>query len=891
MDGFTDLLKPFEESCRTHRDEVAVVEEKGDSWQETGYGALYDRATDISRSLEEHQLGHGDRAAILLKNGSDWAASFFAVISRGAVCVPLNVDWERDDIANILKDCSCRLVLATEDLSSKLDGLECEVLDVNEIPSRDGSGSENSADISQAQLHEDACILYTSGTTGSPKGVVLTQKNLLANIESIEKLGVILPTDRVLSGLPLYHVYPLVISMLLPLLQGTTIIYMKELTPTGIKKAITGTEPTFFISVPQILTKTHDKIKRKFKAIPLPIRALINGLRKVCGFVRKATGFNLGRYVFGFVHKDFPSGFRGFAVGGAKFEKEVEQFLESLGFTMLQGYGMTEASPVISYNSFDEKRAGSVGKALPGVEIRIDPVEEGSKAGEVLVRGDNVMKGYYNKPDKTGETLKDGWLHTGDLGYLDEDGFLFLTGRKKEVIVLPSGKNIYPDRIEKHYQERLPIKEICVLDVKSPEDGSVRLHAIIVPERDKLGEYGAADLGPTVKRKIDEASRGLASNERVSTVTITFDPIPRTSLGKIKRFKVRELYERELSGEGGKRKKTEEDERFLADEDNAKVVEAVNAVSGAKEVFPGDLLESVGIDSLSRLELSDEVGSRFSKKFPDELFTNAFTVKELASGVKEHLEKAEEPYEKGASIEDRIDEKPSEATLRRIGLRPRAGAFLIGWFFLLPIRLIFALFFRLRVTGWENVPKEGPYIIYANHTSYFDPFLIACAVRPRPRLDLFFVGFRLFFEVPVIRRLVKVGRIIPVDFANEMLEALKSVYYVLDHKKGACLFPEGARSNDGSVKPFKKGFGMVADKADPVMVPVYIRGAYQSWPVGRKWPRPARLSVHIDEPVSVDQLRREGENKDIEQKSAAISEGAREHLKKFIERCDKDMGN
>lgn len=903
-----NLREKFKESTLNHSQKIAIQHKKNDKWISVYYSDLGRNAENISALLQEEKAGKGEKVAILLDNRSEWPAIFFATVSIGAISIPIDYTSRPEEIENILKNSECKLIFTSEDLFSLAEGLRKKCPFLKKVISVDSAEFKNRieklpAESKNVQIDPDdlACILYTSGTTAEPKGVMLTHGNLLANCASVQKLNLVTSTDSVVSVLPLHHSYPLTGTVIFPLLNGGRIIYPGTMRSEDILKAMRETKATVFFGVPQIYYSFHQKIAEVLLKIPFPVNLIFKLIIKALYGMRKKTGINLARYFLYGVHRKFGRSMRLFISGGAKLDEKVEEAMFRLGFTVLEGYGLTETSPVLTFNPLKRPKIGSAGTPIPDVEIRLaDKDEKG--IGEVIARGPNIMKGYYKREDLSMEVIKGGWFHTGDLGYIDKDGYLFLTGRLKEVIVLSSGVNVYPEEVEEAYSVQVPCKEMCVFEVpaKKGKEESLALWAVIVPDLEFFKKYGEVNLKDVIRERLDNVSRILPPHKRVMGFHITLDELPHTLLGKIKRFAVKEVYtpiimkEKEevlASGEISK-----EDLEIMKTGTGQKIINYLKEQTTLeKDITPQDLLElDLGIDSLGRIELASGLEKTFGIKIKDEIIGKAFTVRDLIKGtdllLKDKTEALSED-EKGIDFgpdywKDLFKILPKKENLAKIDLHPGFGAWLGGFIFTGVFYVIFKVFYRLEVEGKENLPKEGPCILYANHTSYLDGFLVAASLPNFPKLDLFFVGFRPYFDVPVIRNLVKIGRIIPLDFSAHLLEAMRSCYYVLNNGKTLCLFPEGIRSLDGNVGKFKKGFGILAKEAKSKLVPVMLEGAYEAWPRTSKFPKRHPLKVSFAKALSIEETMEDGYKLGAKDDYEAICLAAKERLLKL----KKDTG-
>jgi long-chain acyl-CoA synthetase len=886
----SDLARAFKESAAKHSGRTAVQYREDGKWIDLSYEGLKDRVEAFSTFLSEKGVRKGDRVAIILENGPAWPAIFFATLAVGAIAVPISPDAGAKEIENILADSEniladsgCKLVF---DKNSDLDA-----------PGRHRPPAEWTPP--PVALSDTACILYTSGTTDRPKGVELSHGNLVSNCGALREVNLIVPEDRIISVLPLHHAYSMTVTMLQPLLYGMTVIYPGSVKGEDISRAMKDLNPTVFVAVPQIFYSFHKKIIEALNRIPFPLNLLLNALSAFLYGVRKKTRVNLARALFFGLHGKFGKSMRLFVSGGAKLDENVQRALFKLGFTILEGYGLTETSPVLTINPLKNPKIGSVGLPVPGVELKI--INKDKKgAGEVIARGPNIMKGYYKRDDLSRDVIKEGWFHTGDLGYTDKDGYLFLTGRSKDVIVLSSGLNIYPEEVEEAYLKEVPARGMCIFEVpakKGMKESRV-LWAVVVPDLEFFKKYGEVNLRNVLKERFDNVSKSLAPAKRVMGFSVTLEPLPRTLLGKIKRFEVKNIYTPRIIKEEYEPEAKElspEDLKLIESPSGRAITDYLKKQTGVKgAIAPDDSLElDLGIDSLGRIELASGLEKLFNIKIPGDVFGRSFTVRDLILGISPlsasipgldksglprpasipGLDKRGCPRQSGDGINSTywrttLSVPPNKQNLQRIDLKPGLWPWFCCFAFTCLLKLFFKAFCNLKVEGARNIPEKGPYILYVNHTSYFDGLLVAAALTKFPRLDLFFVGFRPYFEVPVIRNLVKIGRIIPLDFSAHLLEALRSSYYVLKKGKNLCLFPEGLRTLDGKVREFKSGFGILAKESGARLVPVFLKGAFEAWPRTSKFPRRHPVTVKFGKPL--DPLKTDS--------YAAICARSRQHL-------------
>ncbi len=901
-----DLREKFKNAWPKYSNRVAIRHKKDGQWADISYGEFKDDVGALSAFLSQEGVRKDDKIAILLENRPEWPVVFFAAVSIGAVVVPLDPGTDEKEIERILRDSGCAVAFTSDGpllekiSSARPDSLKT-VVSVDSETFRNALKPREGLPGAETEIlpQDPACILYTSGTTGEPKGVVLSHRNLLSNSEFVWTSGIFTDKDRMISVLPLHHAYPLMVTMLVPLLHGGTIVYPESMRTEALFEAMEKGDSTFFVGVPRIFYLFCQNISDRLKKIPPPFKFLLNTTIEVLYKVRNKTGLNLAALLFRAAHRKFGKHMRLFVSGGAKLDEDAARTLFKFGFTILEGYGITETSPVLTINPFKKPKIGSVGPAVPGVEIRIKDKDR-KGVGEVVVRGQNVMEGYYRREDLTREAIKDGWFYTGDLGYIDEDGYLFLTGRSKELIVLSSGLNIYPEEIEAAYSEKAPIKEMCVLEIPAARgaEENLVLWAVVVPDLEYFRKYAEINLRDVIKERFDNVSRILPPHKRIMGFHITLDELPRTVLGKIKRFAVKEAYTPGVikKAEVGPRPEelSKEDAELMGSGTGKKITGCLAKQTGVKRaITPADLLElDLGIDSLGRIELASALEQIFNMEIKDEIIGGAFTVRDLITGVKSLLREGMEALSapgkavrRGPEYWRRLFQTlPRKQNLDKIDLSPGFGTWLGCFVFTRFVYVFFRMFSSLKVEGKDNFPKTGPYILYGNHTSYFDGLLVGVSVPRFPRLDLFFVGFRPYFDVPIIRNLVKIGRIIPLDFSSHLLEAMRSCYYVLKNGKNLCLFPEGMRTLDGEIGEFKKGLGILAKETKAKLVPVILEGAYQTWPRTSRFPKRHPINVRFGEALDPGALEEEGHKLGAGDSYEAICLGARDALIRLKEK-------
>ena len=540
-----NIFQAFEESCRAHPADVAVKLKKPDGYEQLTYGQLLERARGLRSVFWRRGIRAGDRVAILMSNGPDWPAAFFAAMSLQAVAVPIDAQLSPQEVREIIGHARVKL-LATQEkfgvaLSEILGDVSVEVPFFVDMP-WEGFGDEDAGPPPAPDFgpHKLAALFYTSGTTSAHKAVMLTHANILSNVASVRAIKLLKPDDVILSVLPLHHTYPFMITCLLPLLDGATAVYLQSLMHHEIFAALQENRVTVFVGVPQLYALIARSIAEKIDKFGGLVKWSVDRVMDACAFVSRVSGRNVTKNVLRKLHETMGGHLRFMASGGAKIDPEIARSFFRWGLPIVEGYGLTETSPVVTFNPMNPLKYDTVGKVLPGVTVNIsEPGEEG--VGEVCVRGANVMLGYYREPALTKEVLKDGWFFTGDLGTLDKDDYVTLTGRKNEIIVLPNGKKLNPEEVEARYGVSPYIKELCVLYPRRGKEAGA-LVAVIVPDEDLLRAHKHVNIGFKIRWEIDTYSQKAPAHKRIRGFVLTPESLPRTRLGKLIRYQISEKY-------------------------------------------------------------------------------------------------------------------------------------------------------------------------------------------------------------------------------------------------------------------------------------------------------------------------------------------------------------
>jgi long-chain acyl-CoA synthetase len=848
-----NFYEQFTLAADRHAGRTAIEVQHRDRLDAVTYARLRDMADRTAAWLAMIGVAAGDRCAVLADNDAHWCAAYLGVLRRGAVAVPLDTAYKAAQVEALLRDSGARVMFTTAKylptVIAARGAAEREVTIVL-LHGEDEAGVGFEAMVSgrmpapplpacPARPEDPAVILYTSGTTSDPKGVVLTHGNLLAERQAAFEVVHISERDCILGVLPLFHSLAQMANLLLPFSIGARVVFLETVNTTELLRALQERGVTLFACVPQFFYLIHQRVAGELQRRGALARAVFKGLLAVNGACRR-SGVNLGRVLFGRVHAVLGGQMRLMVTGGSRFDPDIGKDLYRMGFDILQAYGLTETSGAATLMRPGDAHLESVGPPLPGVEIRIGPSEAGEDGptdGEVLIRGPIVMQGYFNRPDATSAALRDGWLYTGDLGRLDAEGRLVITGRRKEIIVLSSGKNLYPEEIEAVYRRSVFIKEICILGLTRPgEPAAERLYAVVVPDQAMLAERKVANVGDLLRFEMEGASVYLPHHKRALGYEIWMDPLPRTTTGKIKRFEV----ERRVRQTAARREApggpavADADRAWLEREDLAPILTLLrkSARPGTSVVPDANLELDLGLDSMERVELLTALEQRFGADVPEEELQRLYTVRELAESILAHSKGG--VAEAGVGGWDALlDPSAIDAAAFGRWLEPHTVVPTVVFAALKLLGLVLRAGIRIEVTGAEHLPSRGPYLISPNHQSYLDPFVVIGALPHRVARQLFFVGASEYFLTPLTRWMARQVNLMPVDPDASLVPAMQAGACGLRQGRVLVLFPEGERSIDGTVKTFKKGAAILAHHVQVPIVPVAIDGLYEIWPRNR----------------------------------------------------------
>lgn len=547
---YKNVLLFLEKCTKEQENEIALGMKTNLGWSELTFKGLNVLSRRLANYLIKNGIDKGDKLAILSESMPEWGAAFFASVLSGAITIPMDTKLTIYELTSILNDCQPKvLIVSNAYLGTGLE-LKKTIPSIEYIIILDDSGSNHNYpslynipdEPDRKWRHrapsKTAIIIYTSGTTGAAKGVEISFKNVISQVDSVGQCFGLGVKDSLLSILPMNHLLELTVGFLTFLSKGTSIYYSQSLKPKDLFSIIKDKKITFMVVVPAFLKLLKSSLETEINK-KSPFKKLLFEINyKLAKFI---PFHSIRKLMFLDVHKQIGAKFKGCLMGGAPIDKEVGKFFERIGIRIFGGYGLSEASPVVTANTFKFNRLGSIGKPIPKVEVKIE-----KSTGELLVRGDNVMKGYYNKPELTAQTIdKDGWLHTGDIATMDKDGFIYITGRIKSMIVLSGGKKVFPEDVETVMEQSPKFAEICVFGAKrsgGSKDGTEDVFMAIRPNDELLGTIkDDKELDKIIRAEVKILSEKLASYKRPTNVIISKEIFPRTSTRKVKRNEVKEM--------------------------------------------------------------------------------------------------------------------------------------------------------------------------------------------------------------------------------------------------------------------------------------------------------------------------------------------------------------
>jgi len=776
------------------------------------YADLARAAHNFAARLQQQGIGRGDRIILWSENRPAWVAAFWGCVLRGVAVAPIDEHHSIEFLERVERITSPKAIVVGDEmkLPPRADGTP-----VWHLSDLDWTTADVSVEEVQASPDDTAEILFTSGATADPKGVVITHRNILANIVPVEgevmkhvKYARPFSPIRFLNLLPLSHMFGQAMAIFIPPMLSGTVIFQRSQDPREIVRQIKSRRISVLVSVPKILDVLKEYVSGVAPETVEPAPAGESPLKRWWRYRR--------------AHRLFGMKFWAFIVGGAALDPKLEAYWGNLAWAVIQGYGLTEAAPIVTLNHPFHAKRGTVGKPIAGVKIRI------ADDGEVLVRGGNVTSGYFNNPEATAEAFEDGWFHTGDIGELDEAGRLMIKGRKKEMIVLPDGRNVFPEDVENVLNAIAGVKESAAIGLKM--EGGERVHAVLVLEP-----------GTVAEEVIRQSNAALEEHQKVRGYTLWTEPeLPRTE--GTRKLKRREIRGR-LSGEV----------RAAAPRAGAGGVETLLAKwSSGRPVDSNTSLDDLGLSSLDRVELMVALEQKAGAPIDEAAFAAAHTIADLEA----------------------LKSNPAAPAAELIDFPRWNRARWAHWsrifhlnVWLLNLARVFAW---VKVEGRENLKDiQGPVLFACNHQGYFDTPIVFMALpwKWRHRLAVamrkeffeahyhprkyglfswftnslnYYLSCLMFNALPIPQR--EAGTRQTLRYIGEMVE------------EGWCplIFPEGKHSYDDSIGKFQAGIAMMASRLKVPVVPIRLRGSNRVLHPTWRFPRPGIVRVRVGAPIRLE---------------------------------------
>ena len=853
---YRDLLEMFETTTKRHETRVAMRIERDGHKEQYTYADLRELATRAAAFFASQGIRNGARVMLFSHNAPEWGMTYFGVLKAGATCIPVDPESSTEEVVNFARAGEASGIVISDRLKQERSALP-EQLQAAGLADVKLWTFDEVFEVLDEQVESDriamlparvtaqtvASLIFTSGTTGRPKGVMLSHRNLTSMVSMLSSVFDMDISDGVLSVLPLHHTFEFSTGFLTPLSRGAQITYLPELTSDHLAKAIKNGHVTGMVGVPALWELLHRRIKNRLSDNGKWVSETADLLIQFNAWLRDKTPLNFGNILFYPIHEGMGGRIRYFISGGSALNEKVQRDFQGLGFTILEGYGLTEASPVLTVTRPENRMlAGTVGKSLPGVEIRIaEPDAAG--VGEVIARGPNVMVGYYGNEEATRQTLVDRWLYTGDLGRLDDEGNLYLVGRSKEIIVDTNGKNVYPDEVEEVYQDSPYIKELSVIGL--PDGIGEKVACIVVPDH----EYDIALSRAEVRQKIEEHFRDVSTRvpyyKRVKLLHFTDEELPRTATKKVKRREVLQIMQQ-----------MEERSRTSADElpaeelsgDAAWLVEIVASVSNRSldEVSIGTRLGDLGFDSLMFVELAQAVENAGGTLTAPERLNEVQDVRELLTVVDRQAAQSGKRETSRLRLDpEKDDEIHIPELLKTVGNKTVE----------LAQRALYERLLRTKYEGRPNIPPHTNFIVAANHASHLDMGLVKMALGDAGEELVALAAADYFFDTKYKRAYMEnFTNLVPMERTGSLRQSLRHARSFLDRGYNALIFPEGTRSMSGEMADFKPVIGYLALAARVGVLPVYLHGAYEAFPKGSTLLKGRDVSARIGRFIEIDEL-------------------------------------
>ena len=804
-------------ACGRYAAKTALQIERRSGWTRISYDELLIRAERVARSWRAQGVSAGERVLLCGDNGPEWVVAYMAANLLGLAVVPIGPQMRDEDIWKLCDFVQARALVAAEKRFSQLSpegvaahkemaffNVDRDGLPFGHTPEPDSSAKKGRWKRPRVNPDATASIIFTSVL--EPRGVVLSHRNLISNVLAQGEVLRIYESDRMLSTLPLHQVLECTGGLLLPLLGGATITYLESVNSREMLRALRDTDATVLLTAPRLLRVLADRVER----LGTEATAALVALRRVVSV-------------------------------GAALSDDLISAYERLGVAICQGYGLSEAASIVAVNTPNQCRARSVGQVLPGQQVQITTPDERG-VGEVLVRGTNVMEGYFSQEELTQAVLRDGWLHTGDLGRLDDDAYLFVEGRSKDLIVNGAGHNVYPREVESLYHDLPHVAELSVVGVPSARTGGEELHGVAVLNCEA---EQAEDLHTAIQARSYEISRTLPSHHRIQRLHFWTQPLPRLDDGTVDRHALASAIERE-------------------DYPGTALPEWERAIQRQIGLLAGLSTEEVAahidapldtlLDSLMAVEFVAWLGQRLGTQV-DGLLQPQDTLRSVLARLEAHLRDGVdwEVEQSPAYWSSILHAEPSAEP------ESEAGKNMLQEFLWETGGPLFRRFFDLRAGGLEHLPQDRPYLIAANHASHLDGACVYEAVRSHVDHLNIATSEHYLADSELRWFLYTFANAVPFDGQGNFADGLVRARQSVGVRRPLLVFPEGTRSVNGQLQPFKAGVGLLAYELDAPVVPLHIAGTHEALPKGTRTPSRHPLRLLFGSPLETTSFKESAE--------------------------------
>jgi long-chain acyl-CoA synthetase len=846
-----DLLDLLERAVGSWADNPFLRRVPVDGREESlTYADVQERATFAARRLAQAGVVPGDRVLLLVDRGPEWAIAYFGALYAGATAVPVDITSPPDTLVRLGDRSRASAWIVSRSLSIKPE--IAAILPVGKTwlaevicAPRPWVGTENLPALPTIDRDPGriASILFTSGTTGLPRGVMLSHGNFLAVLRGAHGVYGLGQEDRFLSLLPLHHSFEFTAGLLFPMSRGASIAYPGKFTAESLGEILDTVQPTAMVGVPALWTALARKVNQGLDDLPGPARKVFQELMRHHGTIRDDFGINLGPLLFLPVHRALGGSLRHLVSGASALPESVLRDYYRWGFHLTSGYGLTEAAPVLSVAPPGTKRGDTVGPPIVGVDVRIsEPGPDG--IGEIVARGPNVMQGYLDDPEATKQAIRGGWLHTGDLGRIDDDGNVIIVGRAKDVIVASSGENVYPDELEDRLQGLAEVDEIAIVGLPDGLGGEKVVCVVVPTEAETM--VGSPVVETSIRRSIAGATATLPQYWRPQEIRFRKTKLPRNATLKVSR---KELRQQLLDEKPAVREVVDptvpDTGRWLVEAMARAAGVPAGQVNGATRL--GDDLP---IDSLAWLDLHGLIERRQGHCPPLEELVAMATVGDVLDAVLGRQKSRGGPR---VPLFYGADGKALDAPVKAVqplsrlpeGVREIASAAIRKGHGRLSGAVL-----DVDVSGQAFIPEDRAVLVVSNHASHVDSGVLRYALGKLgddlPLLaaqDYFFGTFAkdLFFG--------DLLDMVPADRHKAGLSGVRNALRILESGRSLGIFPEGTRSRDGSMAEFKPGAILIALNAGVDMLPVHIEGTHDVLRAGSSIPRGRRARVRIGRPI------------------------------------------